>query len=322
MKINIIHDRRCIDEFIRIFKQTSFNTKASIDELLNSPAYQMLIKDIGENFDLATTSQWSELVYQAVGDCMISDDVSFFNKLVISSIQTALANIETLNQKTEELIQFIEKQSFIEKAKYYLPECEQEATVTIVYSIFMKNAAVENQKVYLDIPFTYLLTEPQLNDFLAHEFHHYLKDACQVCYPNYNYLPNLMHFLKILENEGVANLCNFASLESIYRILGIDYGASMAERIKTIDKDFDYFFDLLKAQLAHPQTSISFQDEFVTTFTYIPMSYIMAKTIIDQFGVAHLRTLIGNPIAFLKSFMECREDYKNLVNQLEILNEL
>lgn len=308
MKISINHDLSCINAFTDIFRDKNDISKHKITKLLYDSSYQNLIKDIGKNFSLCDTYEWIQifnLAYESFKNNKNFMIESLFVNLAILSIRDAFNNIEKLQEYTEEIISTLNKKEFIEKTKSYLPHITQEVTVTVVYSVFMRNAVVENNKIYIDIPFARLLNKYQLNDLLSHELHHYLKKFCEPNIIYSNSSPQTINFLKMLESEGIANLCNFKSIYPVYRLLGINAEILNSEDLKEVEENIISFLKILEERISNNNLNKSFDVEFIENLKYIGMSYHMAKSILDAYGIDTIRGLVGKPIPFLKSYLEC-----------------
>lgn len=308
MEISLTHDYSCINDFIDSFKDKPKVSESDIISFISKSTYQTLINDIGMNFSLYDGKDWIEifnLSYKYFESDSFLKSKDFFVDLAIMSIIDAFKNIDNLLDCTKEIIQILDEKEFIEKAKYYLPSLSKEVNVTVVYSVFMRNAVVENNKIYIDIPFAKLLSTSQLNDLLSHELHHYLKEFCdsKIIYnKNSNSIEN---FLRMLENEGIANLCNFKSIYPIYKLLGLKVNDCIDTELEKVDEYMISFLNLLEKNLVIDNFDISFDNEFIHSLKYIVMSYHMAKTILGICGIEVLRGLVGKPIPFFVKYLDC-----------------
>lgn len=308
MQISIKHDCSCVNAFIDIFKDKYNISEGEIIRVLYEPSYQTLIKDIGENFSLDDTYEWIQvfnLAYESFKNNNKIITESVFVDLAILSIKDAFNNIGSLSEYTQEIIAILDEKEFIEKAKRYLPNLNKDVTVTIVYSVFMRNAVVENNKIYIDIPFARLLSKSQLNDLLSHELHHYLKEFCEPKIIYSNSSNKIMNFLKMLENEGIANLCNFEAIYSVYKLLGINVDILNEYNLKNVKDYMISFLKLLEKNISTNNFNVCFKDEFIESLKYIVMSYHMAKTILDVSGIDTVRSLVGKPVQFLNKYLDC-----------------
>lgn len=308
MSIIVKHDYSCINDFIDTFKDKPTISETDIINFVSKPSYQALIKDIGRNFSLDSSKDWIEIFnfsYNSFASNSLLKSKGFFVDLAMMSIIDAFKDIDNLLNYTKEVIGILDEKEFVERAKYYLPSLNKDVSVTVVYSVFMRNAVVENNKIYIDIPFTQLLSKSQLNDLLSHELHHYLKEFCV---PKIVYSKNsnsIESFLRMLENEGVANLCNLESIYPIYRLLGLNVSACIDSELAKVDEYMISFLKLLERNLASTNVAVSFKDKFIENLKYIVMSYHMANTILDLCGIEVLRSLVGNPIPFFIKYLDC-----------------
>jgi hypothetical protein len=107
-----------------------------------------------------------------------------------------------------------------------------------------------------------------------------------------------MNFLKMLENEGIANLCNFESIYPVYKLLGINVDILNEYNLKDVEGYMISFLKLLEKNISTNNFNVSFNDEFIETLKYIVMSYHMAKTILEVSGIDTIRILVGKPVLF------------------------
>src|SRR5699024_10063484 len=160
-------------------------------------------------------------------------------------IYEAFANLDKLNQNTKDLINLVEKKNFLQKAMNFLPPIEEEFEINLSYLVFMHNAVVEVNTIFIDVPLFSKLTEDEINDLLAHEIHHYLKRYINTEYYSNSIFHKTNNFIRTLENEGIANLCNFKSLDRMYRLLGIFEGESVQNELKQVHTYLVDFFNQL-----------------------------------------------------------------------------
>lgn len=308
MQIIIKHDYSCINDFINTFKNKINISESDIINFISKPSYQTLIKDIGKNFSLDNDNDWVDifnLAYKSFKSNSNLKNESFFVNLAMLSISDAFKYMDSLLDYTKEVIEVLDEKEFIEKASYYLPRLSKDVSVTVVYSVFMRNALVENNKIYIDIPFTRLLSKTQLNDLLSHELHHYLKEFCEpkIVYPKSS--NSIESFLRMLENEGIANLCNFKSIYPIYKLLGLNVNTCIDSELENVNDYMISFLKSLESSIDSNNLDVSFNDAFIENLKYISMSYHMAKTILDIYDIEFLRSLVGKPIPFFIKYLDC-----------------
>lgn len=171
---------------------------------------------------------------------------------------------------------------------------------------------VESNTIFIDIPLFSKLTKEEINNIMAHETHHYLKQYIETNYYKNNKYPKTNQFIKTLENEGIANLCNYTSVDRMYSLLGLFKGYSVIDELKNVDKYLVSFFIELNKNIGKQEDSD--YSEYLNSFNYIPMSYYMANKILNDLGRNILITTVGKPFEFIRTFLKVYDfEFKDLL---------
>ncbi len=302
MNIIVKQNRDGIDKFIKTFKGLE---TPDIYELLRSEQYDFFIKNAGENFLKPETRDWYDIFSSAYKTFMYKKKIpteDFFEGLIYKSIQNGLYDLDELSKATNNIINILKDKKFIHKSLKFLPKIDEEIVIDVRYLVFAQNAVQEGDVIFIDVPFFSQLNEEELNDIMAHEAHHFLKKYIKTYYYGNSRYPRTNHFIKTLENEGVANLCNYTSLDRMYHMLGIFEGRSVIEELQKVDEYLIKFFSSLINNIGEKKDS-NYQ-EFLYDFSYIPMSYFMADKIQKILGVNVLINKVGNPYLFIETFLK------------------
>lgn len=304
MNIIVNQNKDGINDFIKVFKSNSIIKKSDIEQLFNTNSYEKLVRLFGKNIGLTEKKQWIDLFYEAYNlnlksDCYLGNDV--IKKNVIAPVMWAIKNIAELDSYTNKVISITEKKEYLKKAFEYLPAINCDIKINMNYYIFMYNACVDGNEILMDIGFANQLSDIELNDLLAHEMHHYLKDYVNSEKPKKGY-DDVTRTLFTLENEGTADMCSFDSLNYIYEHFGwMEQGL-----LKNIlENSIDYIEQLnckLKEKLINNNDSISLYEFIMNNQIVHPLGYTMATQIKNYLGIEELKRCTGKPLQFLLKF--------------------
>jgi hypothetical protein len=302
MKITVNQNKNGIDDFINVFKSNSIIEREDIEKLFETESHEKLIRSIGKNVRLTEKKQWIDLFYEAYNlnlksDCYIGNDVTKSN--MIAPVIWAINNIDKLDDYTNRIIKIIEEKEYCKKALEYLPKINSDININMNYYIFMYNASVDDNEIFLDVAFANHLNEDQLNSLLAHEMHHYLKDYIDEPKTEYK---DVTRAIWALENEGTADMCSFDSLCHLYEYFGwMEKG--MLKKILDNSKEYiNLLNDKLKEILINNDESINLYRFIMNDQIVHPLGYKMANDIKNYLGIEKLKQCTGKPFEFILNF--------------------
>lgn len=304
MNIILKHNIEGIIDFIKVFQSSPILKKADIKQLFDAKSYEKLLNLFGPNIGL-TKNEWIDLFYEAYILNLNSEgyvEKDTLRKNIIEPVIWAISNVDKLLNYTEEMINFIDKKTFINTALRYLPKIEGNIELNVYYYIFMYNACVEENIVLLDLPFAKKLSEVQLTDLLAHEMHHYLKDYINLSEYSKNAFNDVTLTLWALENEGIADMCSFESLCTIYEEFGWTDKGLITEILENTAKYISDLNDKMQRKILNEDDSINLYEFIMQNQIIHPLGYKMAKTIERDFGVEELKRSVGKPLEFILKF--------------------
>lgn len=311
MEIRINQNKEGIDEFIKVFKSNSTINRLHIEDLFNSKAYEKLVELFGKNIGLSDKAQWIDLFYEAYNlyiRCQSYSGDNVIKKNIIAPVIWAIKNINELDSYTNKIIKFIEKKEFIRKALKYLPSIDCDVEININYYIFMYNASVEKNEIFIDIALANELNAAHLNDLLAHEIHHYLKGYCNIYEEPKDGYNDLTLTLRALENEGTADMCSFEGLNYLYE----HFGGMEKGQLENILINFNDYIKMLngrlKEKLINKNDSISLYNFIMNNQIVHPLGYKMASEIKNYLGIEALKQTVGKPVQFLLCFNDAFEE--------------
>lgn len=310
MNISINHNIDGVKDFIEVFKTYPSISKTGIELLLNTKSYEKLISLFGKNIGLAEKTQWEEIFYDAYKLSLEDKQYAgsdIIKKNIIEPIIWAIKNISELYKYTEKIERIVEKKEFIRKALKYLPTINCDIEINFNYYIFMNNAAVENNQILIDVGFANQLSEVQLNDLLAHEIHHYLKDYLNIYKQPQNSYNDITLSLFTLENEGIADMCNFESQKYIYEKFGWMEKGLLMDILKNSNKYINQLNNILKIKLVENNDHVNIYEFLMQNQIVHPLGYKMASTIEEYLGLDELRDCVGNPLKFILKFNKAYE---------------
>lgn len=305
MDIVINQNKDGISEFIKVFKSNSIIEKSKIEELFNTNSYEKLVKLFGNNIGLTEKKQWIDLFYEAYSlnlksHCYTGNDV--IKKNMIMPIIWAIKNIDELDNYTNKVINVINKKEYLKKAMEYLPEINCDIRININYYIFMYNACVEENEILMDIGFANQFSDTQLNDLLAHEMHHYLKDYGNISEEPKKECNDVTRALFALENEGTADMCSFDSLSYIYEHFGYMEKGKLNKVLGNITNYIEQLNYKLEDKLINNNESVSIYSFIMSDEIVHPLGYTMATQIKNFLGIKELIQCTGKPLQFLIKF--------------------
>jgi hypothetical protein len=310
--VNIIlkHNIEGINDFIKVFQSNTILKKADIKWLFDTKSYEKLLNLFGQNIGLTKKEEWIDLFYEAYilnlnsEGCVEKDTL---RKNIIEPVIWAISNVDKLLNYTEEIMHFIDKKTYINRALRYLPKIEGNIELNFYYYIFMYNACVEENIVLLDLPFAKKLNEVQLTALLAHEMHHYLKDYLNLSEYSKNAFNDVTLTLWALENEGIADMCSFESLWAIYEEFGWTDKGLITEILENTAKYISDFNDKMQRKIINEDDSINLYEFIMQNQIIHPLGYKMAKTIERDFGIEELKRCVGKPLEFILKFNQAYE---------------
>ncbi|ABX32136.1 hypothetical protein Pmob_1433 [Petrotoga mobilis SJ95] len=305
MNISINHNIDGIKDFIEVFITYPHINETDIERLLSTKSYEKLISLFGKNIGLAKKTQWEEIFYDAYKLSLEDKQYAgsdIIKKNIIEPVIWAIKNINKLYSYTEKIERIVEKKEFIRKALKYLPPINCDIEIKFNYYIFMNNAAVEGNQVLIDIGFANQLSEVQLNDLLAHEMHHYLKDYINIYKQPQNGYNDVTLSLFTLENEGIADMCNFESLKYIYEKFGWMEKGLLMDILINSNKYINQLNNILKIKLVENNNHVNIYEFLMQNQIVHPLGYKMARTIEEYLGLDELRDCVGNPLKFISKF--------------------
>ncbi len=309
MNIILKHNIEGINDFIKVFQSNTILKKADIKWLFDTKSYEKLLNLFGPNIGL-TKKEWIDLFYEAYilnlnsEGCVEKDTL---RKNIIEPVIWAISNVDKLLNYTEEIINFIDKKTYINRALRYLPKIEGNIELNFYYYIFMYNACVEENIVLLDLPFAKKINEVQLTALLAHEMHHYLKDYLNLSEYSKNAFNDVTLTLWALENEGIADMCSFESLWAIYEEFGWTDKGLITEILENTAKYISDFNDKMQRKIINEDDSINLYEFIMQNQIIHPLGYKMAKTIERDFGIEELKRCVGKPLEFILKFNQAYE---------------
>ncbi len=321
MSVKIIVDRAGFDDFYGVFNTDKILDKEEIEKLFDKPSYQKMVElfgadvkftekaEFGKEVDFTKKEPWVALFYEAyklyLNGSQMGEDADPVERNIINAVLWALNNLDKLNENVDELIKIINRAQFVEKALNYLPTIEADVHLKIGLYIFMNNACVEDDEMLLDVSFASKLDENELNDLLAHEMHHYLKQQIKGIYksPKEGY-KDITNSLFMLENEGTADMCSFEGLSSVYELLGFAEKGVMKDVLTNSTAYLKQFSNMLKNKLISNDDSINLTNFLLTNQIMHPLGYTMASKIESVLGIEELRNCVGRPLEFLLKYQE------------------
>ncbi|MDY6895170.1 MAG: DUF5700 domain-containing putative Zn-dependent protease [Thermotogota bacterium] len=310
MNISINHNIDGVKDFIEVFKTYPSISKTDIELLLSTKSYENLIILFGKNIGLAKKTQWEEIFYDAYKLSLEDKQYAgsdIIKKNIIETVIWAIKNINELYKYTEKIERMVEKKEFIRNALKYLPSKNCDIEINFNYYIFMNNAAVEEDQILIDVGFANQLSEVQLNDLLAHEMHHYLKDYLNIYKQPKNGYNDVTLSLFTLENEGIADMCNFESQKYIYEKFGWMEKGVLMDILKNSNKYINQLNNILKIKLVENNDHVNIYEFLMHNQIVHPLGYKMASTIEDYLGLDELRGCVGNPLNFVLKFNKAYE---------------
>lgn len=310
MNIILKHNIEGINDFIKVFQSNTILKKADIKWLFDTKSYEKLLNLFGQNIGLTKKEEWIDLFYEAYilnlnsEGCVEKDTL---RKNIIEPVIWAISNVDKLLNYTEEIMHFIDKKTYINRALRYFPKIEGNIELNFYYYIFMYNACVEENIVLLDLPFAKKLNEVQLTALLAHEMHHYLKDYLNLSEYSKNAFNDVTLTLWALENEGIADMCSFESLWAIYEEFGWTDKGLITEILENTAKYISDFNDKMQRKIINEDDSINLYEFIMQNQIIHPLGYKMAKTIERDFGIEELKRCVGKPLEFILKFNQAYE---------------
>ncbi|MEG2290469.1 MAG: DUF5700 domain-containing putative Zn-dependent protease [Clostridium sp.] len=305
MNITVNQNKKGIDDFINIFKSNSIIGRTDIEELFNSESHEKLVISIGKNVGLTEKKQWIDLFYEAYNlnlksECYTGNDVVKIN--MISPIIWAIKNIDKLDDYTNRIIEIIDKNEYLEKTFEYLPTINHDININMNYYIFMYNASVYENDIFMDVAFATRLSEPQLNSLLAHEMHHYLKDSIDISTESKPEYKDVIRAICTLENEGTADMCSFHGLCHLYEDFGWMEKGILNEVLNNSTEYINILNRKLKDRLINNDDTIKIYDFIMGNQIVHPLGYKMASDIENYLGIDVLKECTGKPLEFILKF--------------------
>ncbi len=310
MEIKLSIDTSGLESFNKLFDSNLTISRESVDQLFDTPIYTRFIHDFGENIkDLAQKDTWVDSFWEAYRLFQSSSanlsEGDPYKRNIIASVIWALEHREIIPEETERLIGTINRKQYLDKSLKYLPKINSDINFQVNLLIFMNNAFTEKGQIYVDVAFASQLSDEQFDDLLAHEMHHFLKHyyVCQYPRAKKGY-EDLAFSLFALENEGIADMCNFEGLSFIYEWLGFTEKGFMRLVLKNVTKYTRDYFEMVKAKLDQREPSLQLHQYLMANQIVHPLGYSMACEIENTLGHEELLSCVGKPVEFVKKYVK------------------
>lgn len=313
MKVTI--DNSGIKKFISLCKRKDI-CKNDIENLLSCSSYKRLIELGGTNIGISSRDLWVNIFYNAFAQSSQEQFESvncndFWASEIIKHVKYAKSDIADIERFNEKIINEINKGTFIELAKSYVPENTTIDKIRITPLIFANNCFGVKSDMIIDICFLGKFFENDISKILAHELHHMLRSCIEVEYkvtPKYKGIEQALFWL---ESEGTANLCNFEVTKELYENSGYAKRGKIEETLKNakyyMSKLNYLMLDILNDN-KDSNTIVAFLRENVTFHT---IGFYMANKINEVMGNSKIKECVGNPLTFFK----CYNDAAKLIDK-------
>lgn len=222
---------------------------------------------------------------------------------ICNTVRGCKENIDELYKVSDKIRESLLSREFLNIAQEYLPDHREKNVITVNLVVFGDNAFGVGDQMILDVPFLGKVNKPSI--LLAHELHHMIRSKFEVVYDfdkEYSYIEHLLFWF---ETEGIANLCNFEEMNYMYEeMLGLESGY-MARVMENSDKYLRKVNEIIKAILNHRDYDKKFAREFGRNAMFHPISYVMAKRILEIGGGLRIKSIVGDIVGFFKAYNEC-----------------
>jgi hypothetical protein len=303
--IQMTIDDSGIKKFISLCKSSNI-FKSDIENLLSCSSYERLIELGGPNIGMSSRELWVDIFYSALIENSQNLEAAKYDGLwpreIRKHVMCAKSNIGDIEQFNIKVINEINKGTFIELAKSYVPENITIDKFRINPLVFANNCFGIGSDMILDISFLGAFFEDNISEILAHELHHMLRNYVALEYTVVEKYEGIRQALFWLESEGIANLCNFEVTKELYENSGYAEIGKIEETLENASKYMSKLNDLMLNILndcEDSSTIVTFLRENVTFHT---IGFYMANKIKEVMGTRKIRECVGNPLVFFKYY--------------------